>query len=433
MNVKNINSEKGQAIVYLVIGLVVFLGFVALAIDGGMALADRRHVQNAADAASLAGGAEAAIDLSKAKITDNIWSCDNVGFAMNNGEYAAIQRAQANNFTIIDKYPAPCDQNCVIATCNNSGKYIDIKVDISATTPSNFLQLIFPNALHNKVEAVTRVFPGGPLAYGEAIVALNPQKEPCNMTTGAGFSGNAYVDVYGGGIFSNGCLVGKGDGKLPTDINVEAPHQISYFTSDYKSDVFSPDPVKATKEIPSSAYNITKPDCSATPHNITATWLENQIKTGYDLAPGLWCITGDLTINAGDKLSGSGVTIYMVNGWFTTKSGSKETENPDIRLSAPAKSPDPSPAVPGLLIYVPPSKDPGQSPPVTLNGNSNSFFTGTILAPDSDITVNGTSNTDAYHSQFIGYNVKVNGGTLFNIWYNAGEQASLPTSMELHR
>ncbi len=55
MNTKHFNSEKGQAIVYLVIGLVVFLGFVALAIDGGMVLADRRDAQNATDASALAG------------------------------------------------------------------------------------------------------------------------------------------------------------------------------------------------------------------------------------------------------------------------------------------------------------------------------------------------------------------------------------------
>ena len=61
MNSKKCNSEKGQAIVYLVIGMVVFLGFVALAIDGGMALADRRRSQNGADAASLAGGAAASL------------------------------------------------------------------------------------------------------------------------------------------------------------------------------------------------------------------------------------------------------------------------------------------------------------------------------------------------------------------------------------
>jgi Flp pilus assembly protein TadG len=65
-------SEKGQAIVFLVIGLVVFLGFVAMAIDGGMALADRRHVQNSADAGSLAGGGNAALSLEENDITNKI-------------------------------------------------------------------------------------------------------------------------------------------------------------------------------------------------------------------------------------------------------------------------------------------------------------------------------------------------------------------------
>lgn len=388
MNVKNINSEKGQAIVYLVIGLVVFLGFVALAIDGGMALADRRHVQNAADAASLAGGAEAAIDLSKAKITDNIWSCGNVGFAMNNGEYAAVQRAQANNFTIIDKYPAPCDQNCVIATCNNAGKYIDIKVDISATTPSNFLQLIFPNALHNEVEAVTRVFPGGPLAYGNAIVALNPID--CNGTQkiGAGFRGDSTTVVTGGGIFSNGCLTGGGSGN----VNVTGG-QISY-NDFFGKDIFTPDAVSVyPKQIPPDAYNVPEPDvvsgeCSdPDANNISATDLMNLNKGPVTLDPGLYCITGNksLTINSSAKAPfiGHGVTFYIVENIAVTINGGA-----DLDITAPINDPDsdfyapaPPPAIQGVLIYMPQSNN----SPLTINGGSNFTFTGGILAPSSHV------------------------------------------------
>ena len=75
MNINFKESEKGQAIVYLVIGLVVFLGFVALAIDGGMALSDRRHSQNAADAASLAGGGIAAEYMEDHNVTIFNWNC----------------------------------------------------------------------------------------------------------------------------------------------------------------------------------------------------------------------------------------------------------------------------------------------------------------------------------------------------------------------
>ncbi len=94
-------SESGQAIVYLVIGLVVFLGFVALAIDGGMALADRRHEQNAADAASLAGGGKVALDLEAAYITiAKIGTVVVSDSHMSHGEDFAITRAANNNFTI---------------------------------------------------------------------------------------------------------------------------------------------------------------------------------------------------------------------------------------------------------------------------------------------------------------------------------------------
>jgi len=418
LNAKHDFSEKGQAIVYLTLGLIIFLGFVALAIDGGMALADRRNLQNIADAASLAGGGKAALELEKYNITTTNWSCGYVQFAMNNAEYFAIKRAETNNFTITDTLGI--DHNYVDATCNNSRKYIEVTVEISATTPSNFLHLVFPSALHNRVEAATRIYPGGPFAYGNAIVALNPDPK-CNMETGAGFSGDTEVNVFGGGIFSNGCLVGSGN----ADVNVVGG-EISYFYPAYKEGVFSPDPVKATEPIPPSMYNITLPDCSAAgaDHNVDSNKLEKDLKNGpVTLDAGLWCISGDFTINAKDILHGTGITIFMLDGWFDTRGTA------DIQLSAPAEDPNPSPAIPGILIYMP-VNNPG---PLILNGNSTSFFQGTILAPGADITMNGTANIDAYHSQVIGYNVKVNGSSLFNITYIPEENAKLPTKLELYR
>jgi hypothetical protein len=150
-----------------------------------MALADRRHLQNIADAASLAGGGRAALDIEKWNFTTANWNCGEVQFAMNNAEYAAIQRAEANKFTITDTVGAK--HNFVEATCNNASKYIDITVEISGTTASNFLQLVFPEALHNELEAVTRIYPGGPLGGNHAIIALNPDQN-CGPKTDFGAS-----------------------------------------------------------------------------------------------------------------------------------------------------------------------------------------------------------------------------------------------------
>src|SRR5688572_8207420 len=49
------SDERGQAIVLVALSLVVLLLFAALAVDGGRFVSERRYLQNAADAAALAG------------------------------------------------------------------------------------------------------------------------------------------------------------------------------------------------------------------------------------------------------------------------------------------------------------------------------------------------------------------------------------------
>ena len=51
-------SESGQAILWMVIMLPLFLSIVGLAIDGGLVFAARRELQNAADGAARAGVAQ---------------------------------------------------------------------------------------------------------------------------------------------------------------------------------------------------------------------------------------------------------------------------------------------------------------------------------------------------------------------------------------
>ena len=414
MNKKSLNTENGQAIVYLALGLVVFLGFVALAIDGSMVLADRRHEQNAADAASLAGGGKIALELAQANITSGNWSCSKTLTAMFNGNSAAILRASGNSFTIIEKSPSACVENCVSAACSDSGQYIDVTVKLSQVTQTNFLQVIFPSALRNKVQSVTRVYPGGPLAFGEAIVALNPETCSGASKTGAGFRGNSNTHVTGGGIFSNGCLTGGGSAM----VKVDPPYNSSYNDFFGTPGNFTPPPVDVSpKQIQPSSYDVPLPDCSKTTHNVAS--LPNYPPA---MQPGLWCITGDLKIGSHDEIHGAGVTIYIPNGLLDIAGGAK------LELSAPGANS--SPAIPGMLFYLPPTN----SNTVTINGNSGLFsLSGTILAPGSHIKINGSSSNTLLNSQIIGWDVELIGTADFNITYKAGENSSLPTSLDLYK
>jgi len=421
MNAKYHNSEKGQAIVFLVLGLVVFLGFVALALDGGMALADRRHSQNSADAASLAGGGEASLYLENQHMYYSNWNCSAgaVIGAMNLAEVTAVNRAAANNFSIDTNM---ADHNGTLATCGTFDygfyvdKYIDVTVDISATTKSNFAQIIFPNALHNEVDAVTRIRPRQPLVLGNAIVALNPAA--CSgQQNGAGFHGNGDVGVIGGGIFSNGCL--RNDGN--TDVIVDDGGVYGQDIRD--GDAFDPDAEYSDYQIPPSNYNVPLPDCSdPDAHNLSGDELLDPDITPQPLEPGLYCISGDLEMHSNDELHGFGVTIFLATG------GIHVNGTADIQLSAPVRSPDPAPAIPGILIYLPSNNHSA----IILNGNEGAFFNGTILAPGSSIQLTGTSQ-NTYQGQVVGWNVEVGGNSDTFVTFNPDDGYTIPTSIELYK
>lgn len=55
MKTTDFRQEEGQSLIQVALMLVVLIGFVGLALDGGDFYAERRRMQNAADAGALAG------------------------------------------------------------------------------------------------------------------------------------------------------------------------------------------------------------------------------------------------------------------------------------------------------------------------------------------------------------------------------------------
>jgi hypothetical protein len=411
MNSRSVFSEKGQAIVYLAIGFIVFLGFVALAIDGGMVLADRRHDQNAADSSSLAGGAAAGLHIQSNQnyTCDDPYSCDSV--ALNNAVEKAQARALANSFDIGTNL---ANHNGVTAVCYGSDyddAYIDVTVDISSTTPSNFLQLIFPQALHNEVEAVTRVDPGGPIMFGNAIVALNDEYCSDPGSQGVIMGGSGSVNVSGGSIFSNGCMRDNGGVTVTITNGLALATDLTHITFDN----WDPDP---TTSPPDSAvkpedYVIPTPDC-------TDHWVSSLPKLPNKLS-GLYCISANLTINAGDQIEGTNVTIYVPTGKFTING------TPYVNITAPTSNAF-SPAIQGVLIYLPPTN----SNLVKLNGDEGSEFGGLIIAPGSTVQLNGNGE-NLYVGQVIGYNVDITGNANFYLDYDGCRGYIKPPEFGLYK
>lgn len=416
MNVK-FSSERGQAIVLIAFAFVALAGFAALSIDGGLVYSDRRHAQNAADASSLGGGGAAALVMENAHIFYSNFDCDNMAAATN----AALTAAE--NIALTNEYPA--EDITVTVTCEDTGtglhpdRYLDVTTEIYKETQTSLIQLVYDGDVNQTVLATTRVRPRTPLAFGNAIVALNTAG--CSgQSNGQGFHGDSEIEVVGGNIFSNGCI--RGDGNF--EVNVEPPHQIYHFDNPpgFDPGQFSPPPTNLTDpedQIPADAYYVTPPDCSdPAAHNVSASAVE-----GSTLAPGLYCITGNIKVNNNnDSFSGVDVTLYMLDGEFVANGGV-------VNISAPPQDPDPSPAIPGMVLMF----APGNSNKIELSGNTGSMFKGTILAPESDIDLNGGGQLDAFQCQVIGLNVEVGGNAETHIFYDDASQYSKPTWIDLEK
>ena len=449
--IKGDSSEKGQALVLLVLAFVVLLGFTARAIDGGMVYADRRHAQNASDASSLSGGSAVAMYLENYYVDYEDFDCynasqiiaDKINNAMAAGRAAAISLAGENDFTIDADIS---DNNGVATRCgmdDNGGwvdKYVDVTTTITADTRTNFVHLLYNGPLRNTVQAVTRVRPRMPAVFGNAVVALATEC-PNNTDGGIQFQGVPGPGVtVNGSIFSNACMRCAGNPSIT--ITGEA----SYITTDEDCDAtFNTQQVGTP--LPTYSLIIPVPGCANPPanppdHNGGGTLSPGHYGrirvTGANeelvLTSGLYCVHEDFTMNGGqvrvDPPPGggpSGVTIYMVNEGFSIAG------NVLVNLMAPPVLPEDActycpPAIQGLLIY----SAEGNTGGISALGAAGSSFVGTIYAPSGQVDIGGNEDVTVT-GQVIGDTVIIHGGPGVLVNYNPEVTYRPPASMELAR
>jgi hypothetical protein len=467
-------KESGQIIVLLAISLLVVIIVAALAVDGGMIYSERRYVQNAADAASLAGGGAVlnymeTVTNGKPNITKTTFTCSDS--LINRAVSEAITVADINYFEIpylgkiVDGKVTTFgghdinENHGVVIICNSEKKFIDTEVRITSSISTSFAHLIFPSNLVTSNVAVSRATPTGPYANGNAIVSLNNECQANQK--GMYFSGTATVLVDGGSVHSESCLDGNGTITVIADdgdITLVEP-----WISENKPS-FSPTPIGGAGNIDEISipeppcegpdngfYKITGGSDKIDPGNYTGI-----VMTGGNLEfnKGIYCMTGDLEITGGLAI-GDGVTFYMKpdlslpnNPKYTNV---KITGGADVKLAAPLydlDDPTKKSATFGILFYMD-KLNPGV---ITLVGNDDSFFSGTIYAPTGTISIGGTSDTSTYKetvqceptetdplkcqkvvfsTQLIGLNVKIAGTSGIAILYDESTAASESGNMKL--
>lgn len=398
-------SEHGQALIFIALAAIGLFAFAALAIDGSRVFSDKRHAQNAADTAALAGGL--AHTRGKDVVIEALARANSNGYD-DNGSSNDV------TVTITDSPPG---------ACASTGK--DITVTIVSYVETTFARVLGRSQITNAATAAARscdiqISGGVPLYSGSSVFATKTASCGNGLTDKALFmQGSSHLQIWGGDMGSastdGNCIYFKG-GETQLKKAESGTACADVVTAASSGGDFS-----ALKGEDGCGAKVYSQSFAPPPANLGIICAAPAIVSGNSLSPGYWsgafppagittlqpgtyCVSGAFTLNGGQKLNGNGVTIVMNSGNLHWNGGS------EVRLSAPTSG-----SYKGLLIYFPPDN----SSDVDVNGNSNAKITGTILAQNSDCFFAGSGQLQKQVLQFICYTWGMDGNGQAELMYDS--------------
>jgi hypothetical protein len=472
-------SEKGQALILIVGALVALMGFVTLAIDGGMILYDRRSAQNAADAAALAG----AYMLSWNYYTDSSTTPADTAGLQTSVETAAGDRAHDNHYGSLDgkvidiaiystestpyNFPAPPSSIHQVPSTTSEPDYY-VQVTITSTVDTSFLHVLYSllnidnGPVKNTVTAVAHIepSPAGPLWGGSALVALAPTACATSSGTGGGIylSGNNLSNLIGGGMFINSdascSLSGPGGSYLTytpslTDVGGVDTSKVlvgvNFIVSPGPMDTYDANaalsypPTFDLGGIPSCGSKIGHVDTASgteTAADGTTFTYDRLAYPGYYSSSalksfpfgknvwfndGIYCFQTQSTGHVNFNLNGGSVGGNSVLFFLTGNDPCNFTWNSNTVIKFRGYLMGGTDPHSGILIYVDPlnyQKYSGSyiEGQFILNGTMDSFVQGTFFAPTCSAVLNGTGG-NMYQGQVAAYNIVISGNNTFFMNY----------------
>jgi hypothetical protein len=441
---KTPGSERGQAIILLIFGVIGLLGAAALAIDGGQLYSNRRHAQNTVDTASFSGALVVANAGASAP-----------SFALPGGTEGEARTAVGNR---VDENGYDYGSDPMVTFDPNSNSHVDISgphfddanvyylVQVTMTTelPTAFAHLVFGGPLETTVTSTARAKPSQTFFYGQAVVGLST--DDCKAVW---FQGSAETTIDGGGVFSNadpvgGCPSAEKSGSGDLIILDGEATSVGDFNEQGSGEMCADTASPCTPLVPDEGAEpqqfaaLPTPDCSGLANRtdggaVLEPGIYDEIIMNGDttLNPGMYCITGanGLQINGSAEVTGLGVFFFLADGNVQVNG------NAEVDLTAPTDLTDASGNQwGGMLMYMAYDND----GTISLNGSGDTTYTGTIFAPsppanpsDYKCKLNGNSDDIGYNTQIICYTVQVTGNNDLNITYEEEQNFQLPPTVDL--
>jgi hypothetical protein len=461
MNHKIPLKERGQALVVIAIAALVLFAFTALAIDGSIVFSDRRHSQNASDTAVLAAAL--------AKVQNE--TVDHPLYGTVNWKQVGLDRAKDNSYDDADPVTEVQAKPCTEAIVFSTGVVLECKglpvgaiesqyihVGIKSVVNLSLAQVLGWKTITNYTTAVSRAtepettnwYDGYGIAATHEGCWDNQNEVPFNI------GGNSTSYVIGAGVLvsavcpedGSSIVVSGNSSQLDTTTGVCAPGEAVPANDEAQlgtpglQDICNvPPPDSYT--LPSEPkclnegevievsngvwvakpgyYNNTFPDVQGGQATIKLTKGIYCLKDGLDMGAG-WDLTTDMNGNNLHNPATEGVFFFVSGGDVEFNGGSSVF----IHAISSSTNSDFQPEWLNLLMFIP---NPAN---VHITGGSGSTFTGTILAPQANVTLQGTSDsfggTVNLDAQIIADIVEITGNTFLNIIYNESNNATTQTN-----
>ena len=456
ININNKGNEGGQAVIMIVFAIIGLIALTALTVDGGNAYSNRRHAQNAADTAALAGA--------RAKVRQESWKDAALAIASENA-FTDLFPDDSSSETLVNVEVYGCDETKpAYAHCDdNEGNEEYIVVAITSIVNTYFAPIIGIQQVTNRVKAIVRAKPSfvDATLLRNAMVSLMPGCKPSGWPHDPfTISGNSTSIVGGSGVFINSncdnalnqngaatmnaefgvCVVGTSN-VAPGSVN--PPPVSNCGTPLAYPPVVLPNPSCDTNDDgminPSEEGTITQISSdpiiyTASPGYYSGDFPNTSPSGKLIMQKGIYCINDnfllnsqwDVTTDANDNgqfdIYSEGVLIMTENGGITLNGSSTL----DLHaISDPSVHKD----LRNLLFFMPLEND----STLNMNGASGSEFTGSIWAPASHCSLEGNNTSYDVNSQLMCFSISLSGSANINIAYNENENhlIQVPPSIEL--
>jgi hypothetical protein len=407
-------QHEGQILVMVAIASAILIAFAALAVDAGLAMAERRGAQNAADAASMA-----------------------VARAMADGVDMADLEATAEHYGEINGYTVSLED----VNIDQDGRTVEVTVHVDVPR-------IFLGAFYDGDWSVSTSAEASLSAVQEpyALIALGEDPN-CQNNTGIRFSGggNAEINIREGSIGSNSCI--RTDGNFQNDISVDGNVEALHGINDGHGNIVVP-PGNSIRSrhtpIEDPFEHWVEPTCSANgtvtndPHYTgpgnghiltPGRYTDFPNSRRLNLLPGIYCIEDRVTIGSnmvarsvdadyettGQVGDGGGVLLFMTgNGGELRFNGQGALQVRSIAYLNPAFAGCTNACEEEAVIWVSQSS----CRDLDAKGGSSSVIRGVIYAPCSDVSIGGNPDNDVLQGMIVADSVEIHGNASLNLLAN---------------